>query len=171
MVTAKGMRRGDATACPGRSRGACANCLLGAEKGWNRAHCADRGGTVAGFAPRKPTANRHGLPGGLFGLVMVPQHSPHISDFVISSPGQRTPWVLASSGALADPANLLALIQRSRCTHMQATPTMWRSLVEPWVPTSVLQNSALKYEPRPYRDTVLLLQPIERPSILDYRRG
>jgi amino acid adenylation domain-containing protein len=38
--------------------------------------------------------------------------------------------VLASSGALADPGNLVALIQRSRCTHMQATPTMWRSVIE-----------------------------------------
>ena len=43
--------------------------------------------------------------------------------------------------------------------------------VTPWLPTSVLQNAALKYEPRSYRGSVLLLQPIERPSILDYRQG
>jgi thioesterase domain-containing protein/acyl carrier protein len=43
--------------------------------------------------------------------------------------------------------------------------------VTPWLPTSVLQNAALKYEPRSYRGPVLLLQPIERPSILDYRQG
>jgi thioesterase domain-containing protein len=29
----------------------------------------------------------------------------------------------------------------------------------------------MKYEPRPYRGAVLLLQPTERPGILDYRQG
>jgi len=43
--------------------------------------------------------------------------------------------------------------------------------VTPWIPASVLQNAALKYEPRPYRGAVLLLQPIERPGMLDYREG
>jgi len=29
----------------------------------------------------------------------------------------------------------------------------------------------MDYEPRPYQGAVLLLQPAERPSILDYRQG
>ncbi len=38
--------------------------------------------------------------------------------------------VLASSATVGDPAALARLIRESRCTMMQATPTLWRSLVD-----------------------------------------